>query len=307
MSKNKLSVVLAVYNEEKNIQRCLRSVKPVADEIIVVDGSSTDKTREIAKKIGARVIKTTNKKMFHINKQTAINHAQYNWVLLMDADEKISQKLADEIKSLIINGQLSVNGYWIPRKNIIFKKWIKHTGWWPDYQLRLFKKDTLHFPCQSVHEHPKLKGKSARLKNPLIHYHYSSVSQYLKRLDRYTDNDRDVFIKQNQELKWQDFLIKPADEFIKRFVAWEGYKDGLHGLVLSLLQSFFQFVVCVKVWEEKGFQKKGINNFLFQTKKILKKKMQEYQWWMLENCIKYNESVFYKFLCRLKRFFNIVK
>lgn len=145
----KISVCLATFNEEKNLKACLESVK-WADEIVIVDGTSTDKTVAIAKKYGAKVIIRENPLMFHINKQKAFEAATGDWILYLDADERVSPELKKEILSVV--NQKDFNGFWMPRKNIIFGKWIRHTGWWPDQQLRLFRRGKGKLACQSVHE-----------------------------------------------------------------------------------------------------------------------------------------------------------
>jgi (heptosyl)LPS beta-1,4-glucosyltransferase len=281
----KLSVCLATYNEAQNIARCLRSVKDWVDEIIVVDGSSNDSTREIAKKHGARVYKTTNKEMFHINKQMAVNKAKNDWVLLLDADEEVEDELKKEIqntiKSIHRHPNTTINGYYIPRKNIIFGKWIKHTGWYPDYQLRLFRKDCFLLPCKSIHEDPELKGESAKLKHHFIHYNYTTVDQFIRKMLMYVRNDANIYIRENQALNWQDLVIYPADEFIKRFIVWHGYKDGLHGLVLSLLQSFSRFLSLVFVWEKNGFKQQGVD--LKKVFSLLTGKLKELEWWLIKS------------------------
>lgn len=282
MLKNKISVCLATYNEERNIGRCLNSVFGWAGEIIVVDGSSQDKTREIAKKMGARVILTTNKPMFHLNKQMGFNQAHNEWILYMDADEELSLQLKNEITEKFSQNQEKINGYWIPRKNYIFGKWIQHTGWWPDYQLRLFKKGKAKLACRSVHEHPALEGKANYLNNPLIHHHYENINEYLERLILYTENDKNIWIRDGKKISWKETLEEPLQEFIKRFVSMQGYLDGLHGLALSILQAFYQFIVCIKVWESHKFPEEKIVQLDKKAIKVIKQKVREYQWWQTE-------------------------
>jgi glycosyltransferase involved in cell wall biosynthesis len=297
----KISICLATYNEEKNLDRCLFSVKDFAWEIVIVDGSSQDKTRQLAKKYGARVFKVKNKPMFHKNKQLALDKAKGDWLLLLDADERLTKGLKKEIKSILSDDLSNVNGFWLARKNIIFKKWIKHTGWWPDYQLRLYKKGKVKFPCKSVHEQPEVKGETKKLSQPLVHYHYQTISQYLKRLDKYTDNDKRIFLKKRKKFSWNMALTMPADEFIKRFIVWQGYKDGLHGLILSLLQSFYQFIVFTKIWEEKGFEKKEIVSLDKKTVKILRKKFKELNWWRIQLILDKEKNILKKLFFKLKR------
>jgi len=139
--KKTLSVVLATYNEEKNLASCLDSVKDIADEIIIVDGTSNDKTVEIAKKYGSKIKITTNKSNFHINKQMAIDMAAKDWILQLDGDEHVSSELKNEIKEILEEKpSADVNGYWMPRKNLFLGKFLMKGGQYPDYTLRFYKK-----------------------------------------------------------------------------------------------------------------------------------------------------------------------
>lgn len=296
---SKISVCLATFNEEKNIKDCLESVK-WADEIVIVDGRSTDKTVEIAKKYTSKIIVRENPLMFHINKQKAFEAATGDWILYLDADERVTPALKKEIISNIQHQASSVNGFWIPRKNIIFGKWMKHTGWWPDHQLRLFRRGKAHLPCKSVHEQPKLSGKAGYLKNPLIHYNYQTVSQYVERLNKlYTENDKNVFLAEDRKIKWQDAIRFPVNEFFKRFFKEKGYQDGLHGLVLSILQSFSALVTFAKIWEEKGFKEEKLpfSDFVVEMKKLGK----ETTYWLTTTQIKMAKNSIRRFYLKLKR------
>ncbi len=303
--KTKISVAIAVHNEEKNLPRVLASVKDWADEVVVADGNSSDSSVEVAKKLGAKVIKAKHEPMFHKNKQKAIDACKNEWVLLLDADEEVSKELRQEVgevlnhQSSIINHQAS--GYWAPRKNIIFGKWMEHTGWWPDYQLRLFKKDAIKFPCKSVHEDPVLSGESAKLENPLLHYHYQSISQFVERMNRYTDSDARLLHEKGEKIKWSDAIVWSADEFIKRYLVWEGYKDGLHGLVLSLLQALSRVLVFAKIWEKNKFKEENSDIMDKQVLNLTKNKIKEYKWWQKEKKINNSKSTMGKYFHKVTR------
>jgi len=297
----KLSVILATYNEEKNIGKCLESVRRLADEIVVVDGSSTDKTVAIAKKYTSRIFIRKNLPMFHRNKQLAIEKARGDWILYLDADERVSLPLQREVAS-VIRAKVKTNGFWVPRKNIIFGKWIKHTGWWPDYQLRLFKKGKAFLPCRSLHEQPKLEGRAGYLKNALIHYNYQTVSQFVSKLNNlYTENDKNVFLKKGKRLYWYDAIRFPTDEFLKRFFGQEGYKDGLHGLVLSLLQAFSALVTFAKIWENYKFREVQKTDFLGKVEKESKAAGRKLMYWFLTSKMEGARNPFKKIYFRLKR------
>ena len=177
---SKISVVISAFNEEKNIERCLKSLS-FSDEIVFVDNQSTDKTLEIAKKYTKNIFsQKNNSSEIDLQKNYGFEKATSDWILSVDADEEVSKELAKEIKETI-NKKNSINGYWIPRKNIIFGKFIQNTGWYPDPQLRLFKKGYGKFAKAHVHEPIKLTGESAYLSEHLIHHHYESISEFLKK------------------------------------------------------------------------------------------------------------------------------
>ena len=296
----KLSIILAAYNEEKNIKRCLESVK-WADEIIIVDGQSTDKTVAIAKKYTAKIFSRENPLMFHKNKQLAIEKATGDWILYLDADEEVSQALKKEVLEAITSQE--INGFWLPRKNIIFGKWIRYSGWWPDEQLRLFRNGKAFLPCQSVHEQPELKGEAGHLKTPLIHYNYRTVSQFIDKLNHlYTENDKNIFLAEKKKFHWLDAFRFPTAEFLKRFFKEKGYKDGLHGLVLSLLQAFSALVLFAKVWEEKDFQEQeGSQEFLTKIQKEFRKSVKDTRYWFLTAKINQTKNFLKKLVLRFVR------
>lgn len=253
---NKISVVISAYNEEGKIRGCLESVK-FADEVIVVDNSSTDATAKIATTLGAKIFVRENNLMLNVNKNFGFSKASNEWILNLDADERVSAELMQEIMD-VVGRDSKFSAYSMPRKNIIFGKWIRHTGWYPDAQIRLFKKTNGKFPAKHVHEKLKVEGLTGELTNPLIHESYSSVREFLlKFFVIYAPNEADMLIEDHYTFKASDFIARPFSEFVKRFYHEKGYKDGLHGLVLSLLMSFYHFVVFCLVWEKKGFVNKS--------------------------------------------------
>lgn len=249
----KLSVVLATYNEEKNLKACLDSVKNLADEIIIIDGNSTDKTRIIAKQLGAKVFKTTNKPIFHINKQMAVDKAKYSWILQLDADEHVSQKLKTEIKKTISNPKAK-NGYYLPRKNWFLTRFLTKGGQYPDYVIRLFKKDKGHFPCKSVHEQIAINGSIGHLKNDLLHHSDPDFTRYMTRFNRYTDLDANLLHDKHQKpnllMAINYLLIKPTIWFISTYFRHKGFVDGLPGFIFSLMSSLRFPVIYFKLWEK---------------------------------------------------------
>lgn len=247
--------MINTLNEEKNISKALESVK-WADEIIVCDMYSSDKTAEIAKKMGAKVI--FHKKLDFVEpaRNFAISKAACDWVLVLDPDEQITESLKERLVQ--IAGKMKEIDYVrVPRKNIIFNKWIKNAGWWPDYNIRFFKKGKVQW-TDKIHRPPETQGLGLDLdadeKWAIIHHHYQTISQFIERMNRYTSVEAESMIKGGYQFDWKDLFRKPMEEFLSRFFARHGYKDGLHGLALSLLQALSNLVVYLKTWERSGFK-----------------------------------------------------
>lgn len=250
----KLSVVISAFNEEKKIKDCLVSVD-FADEIILVDNSSTDKTAAIAKSLGAKIYTRENNPMLNTNKNFGFTKAENEWILSLDADERVTGELKKEIIDVLGKDTNDVSAFSMPRKNIIFGKWIEHTGWYPDFQIRLFRRSKAKFPALHVHEQIKVEGEVHKLRSPIYHESYKTITEFLtKFFTIYAPNEAEVLLKdKNYNFSTADFLKKPFSEFINRFYYHKGYKDGVHGLTLSLLMAFYHLTVVAFVWEKKGF------------------------------------------------------
>lgn len=296
--KKKISVVISAYNEEENIKECLQSVL-WADEIILVNNSSTDKTAEVAEKMGAMLFKRPNLQMLNTNKNYGFTKASCKWILNLDADERVSPELKEEILKAISRDS-TADAYLLPRKNIIFGKWIKHSLWWPDYQLRLFKKGKARFEEKHIHEKIETNGKIAKLKNPLLHYNYKSISQYIYKMDSiYTDNESSILAK--GKLDWQEAFNRPLNDFLKTYLSLKGYQDGLHGIVLSILQSFYSFIVFAKAWEKQGFQHMDMQKTFPEINRVLAKFSKDYKYWFYQQKIDQSKNFFTRFFWKLVR------
>lgn len=247
----KISVVLAVFNEEKNLKNCLESVKDLAWEIVVVDGGSKDKTLDIAYEFGANIIRTNNPLVFHINKNKAIDKATGDWVLQLDADEVVSDELAQEIKK-VVNSKADINGYWIPRKNFFLNRFLTKGGQYPDYTLRLYRKGKGRLPGQDVHEQAIVEGKVGHLKNDLLHMRDKNFSIYLNRFKRYTDLLASQLKDKGESINLISFVdyifIKPAFWFIKAYIRHKGYVDGFAGFVFAFFSALRFPVSFYKLW-----------------------------------------------------------
>lgn len=235
----KISVVLAVYNEEENIGDCLKSVKNLADEIAIVDGGSTDRTLDIVKEFHAKVLVTDNPPIFHINKQKAIDVATKDWILQLDADERVTPELEREIKREIKNSE--INGFWIPRKNYFLGRFLMKGGQYPDYTLRLYKKGKGRLPQKDVHEQAVVEGKTSYLENPLIHIADLTFSRYLLRFNRYTDLISDELSRKkagfNFFILFQYMIGFPLWWFLLTYIRHKGFMDGWQGFLFSFFSS----------------------------------------------------------------------
>lgn len=246
----RISVVLAVFNEENYLEECLKAVRGLAWEIVIVDGGSTDNTIEIAKKYKARIIKTNNPKNFHINKNIAIDSAKGDWVLQLDADEIVSKDLAVEILDKV--NDITVSGFWIPRKNYFLGRFLTKGGQYPDYTLRLYRKGKGRLPAEDVHEQAVVTGEKQYLKHDLLHARDKSFSIYMYRFNRYTSlismQIRETGIKISTILFLNYMIFKPLFWFFKVYFRHRGYKDGFPGFIFAFFSALRFPVSFLKVW-----------------------------------------------------------
>lgn len=282
--KDTLSVVLATHNEEQNLPSFLKAVKDIADEIVVVDGQSTDATVSIAKEYGAKVFVVPNQKNFHINKQLGIKKATSEWILLMDADEIITVPLGKEIRSVVegkhaeldltkhrsfakhmqniaqrdgitYSQDAPVAGYFIARKNYFLGRYLMHSAVYPDGVIRLFRNGAGYLPAKSVHEQPVITGGVSWLVEPMIHMSDPTFSRYMWRANRYTDITADEYIKQNvgtspQQIVYYMF-VKPLMTFLLLFFRHKGFMDGFSGFVWALMSGLHYPMAYMKYIEKK--------------------------------------------------------
>jgi len=286
----KLSVTLATFNEAENIGRCLTSVAEIADEIVIVDGESTDETVKIAKEYKAKVISEPNKPNFHINKQMANDAADGEWILQLDADEEITPALATEIRKVVVmsdeeredyhvavmqeypifgrqqhqlmmrDGAVGSNdgpvvGYFISRKNYFMGTYLVHGGVYPDGVIRLFKADKGHLPAKDVHEQYHIDGKISWLVEPMLHHDSPTFERYLARNSRYSSMFARQMEEQGQTISLGQglyFMVgKPVMIFFSLYIRHAGFKDGLPGLVWAYFSAQTWMTAYIKYWEMK--------------------------------------------------------
>lgn len=297
----KLSAVVSAYNEEEKIVVCLRSLS-FCDEIILIDNESTDQTVEKAKPYATHIYSRKNNRMLNVNKNFGFSHAHGEWILNLDADEYVLPSLAEQIKGIISQDNSDINGYLIPRKNIIFGKWIQHTGWFPDFQLRLFKNGKGRFEEQHIHELIRVDGQTDQLTEPLHHENYQSIIQFLrKHMMIYAPEEAKSLVASGYTLVWTDALVMPVKEFISRFFARQGYKDGLHGLMLSLLMSMYHLMIFAYVWEETKFVEAPTEDILSEVEQVSQKIGKDIRYWFVTEKLRYTTSKTKKLLLKLQQ------
>ncbi|HWS49354.1 MAG TPA: glycosyltransferase family 2 protein [Candidatus Methanoperedens sp.] len=250
--KTNISVAIATYNEEANIKRCLDAVSDWVDEIIIVDGSSSDATVKIAQKFkNVKVISTSNPTMFHINKQKAIDACTNDWILQLDADEVVSEKLKEEIIRTIKDTKYK--GFWIKRQNFFLSRFLKKGGVYPDPTIRLYRRGFAKLPCKNVHEQAEVKGDVATLQEDLLHYADPTFSRYLLRNDRYTSLLAQELLENKVKLCPKNFiiyfLIKPIHWFLLTYLRHRAYLDGFPGFVFSWYSSLRFPLAYIKLYE----------------------------------------------------------
>lgn len=241
-----ISAVVITYNETNNIADCLESIN-WTDEIIVIDSGSSDNTAEIAKKYTDKVI-IQEWKGYSNQKNYGINLAKNDWILSIDADERVPSDLKNEILKVIESKDF--NGYFLPRHSYFLGKWINHCGWYPDYQLRLFKKTKGKFNERVVHEGVGVSGKIGYLTHDLIHFPYGNLTHYFEKLNEYTDlSSKELREKRNKKFNVFQLLFHPPFVFLKSYFWKLGFLDGLAGLGVSILNAMNTFVKYAKLWE----------------------------------------------------------
>jgi glycosyltransferase involved in cell wall biosynthesis len=267
-----LSIVINTKNAAATLERCLYSVKPIAAEIIVMDMNSSDATLEIAEKFAAKIYHHDDAGYADPARNAALAKATKDWILVIDADEELPEALQQKIPQLL--DEESINGYSLPRQNLIFGQ-VASAGWWPDYQLRLFRRGQAHWPAE-VHSLAQVTGKTvylpAKPENAFVHYNYASIDEYIDRGQRYASYIAEQFREENVPDPLETFF----GELLTRYYAWEGFHAGRHGEYLSVLQSCTKVIEAAKVWERKGFPERKKNPKLST---ILARVAGDARWW----------------------------
>ena len=242
-----LSVVVLTKNEEKNIKDCLESVYGWAEEIIIVDDESSDKTIEIARQYAVKII---NRKMDIEGRQRNFAYAQAKnqWVLSLDADERATEELKQEINSAL-GPETKYNGFTIPRCNYIGDYWVRYGGWYPSPQLKLFRKDKFRYEEAAVHPRAFMDDPCGHLKSDIIHYSYKNIEDFLNKLNNQTTREAQKWFIQNKPMRLGRFIWRTYDRFMRTYFTRKAFMDGYIGFVVAYFAGLYQFLSYLKYRE----------------------------------------------------------
>ncbi|MGB2867158.1 MAG: glycosyltransferase family 2 protein [Bacteroidota bacterium] len=242
-----LSAVVITKNEERNIRECLSTLDWV-DEIIVVDGGSTDRTVSLAKKSTKKVY-VRPWKGYGSAKNYAQSKAKGEWILWLDADERVTSDLREEIEGTLKSSTAEVSGFDMPRKAFFLGKWIKHCGWYPGRVTRLFRRSSGKFTEDRVHERLLIQGKTLSLREDLLHYTDPNLFHYFDKFNRYTSFAAEDLQNQGRRFSYATLLLNPFWVFVKMYILKRGFLDGIQGFILCVLSSCYVFTKYAKLWE----------------------------------------------------------
>ena len=244
--KNKISITIRTFNEEKNIRECLESVN-WADEIVVVDSNSTDSTVAIARGYTGNII--TQKWLGHIEQsQFATDQTTNTWVLHMDADERVTPELRDEIMALDLD-RSPCDAYEMPRRHFFMQQWIDHSAWYPDYKIRLFRKDRCRWGGYAPHDEVKVKGLKKKLRNEIQHYIYLDIAHFAATKNKYSSLTAADHFKHGRRARIIDFTLRPLYAFLYRYFVRLGIADGIPGFTISVMEAHAVFMKYIKLYE----------------------------------------------------------
>jgi glycosyltransferase involved in cell wall biosynthesis len=258
---DQITVVIQVYNEAKQILDCIKSAKLLTDKVVVMDMHSTDKTVDLTKKGGAEVVVIPYQSYVEPVRELAFTKSKTDWIFILDADERITPELVQEIRINLSKIQkpksmiTSITHYQLPRQNFFAgKKWFKHGGWWPDYQIRLIKKSALIRWPKEIHSTAQINGKKGTLKNPLQHFFHSSLSTMVEKTLRFEAIESELLFQAGRQVNWFTPLRKFCGELIRRLIIKAGFLDGVYGIIESFYQAYSKTLTWLFLYE-KNYKK----------------------------------------------------
>lgn len=248
--KDNITVLIYVYNDEQNIERAIESAKILSSTVLLVDIGSTDDTSKIARRCGSQVITLKHSPYVELVRMEGIKKAKTDWIFILDSDEVITQNLADEILQEVGDG-LQATSYRIPRKNIFGQsKWLRHGGWWPDYQTRLIKRSALKEWPSVIHSTPKIEGSRTDLKEPLIHYSHGNFSQMVQKTIKFEGAESGLLHQGGKKASTLIFFRKFLGELYRRLIKQKGFLDGKEGFAESIYQAYSKTVTYLMLYEK---------------------------------------------------------
>ena len=246
MSGPRLSAVVITLNEEERLRACLESVA-WADEIVIVDAESQDKTAQIAREFTERVV-VRPWPGFALQKNFALDLARGDWILSLDADEEVSAELREEVARTIAD-PTAADGYAMPRRNVFWGQWVRHGGMYPDWQVRLFRRGQARFLDRDVHESVRVEGRVGRLRGALLHRSYRDVADFLARADRYSTLAAEEWVRSGRPGRARDVVLQPLGRFLGMYLLRLGCLDGWRGLLLATLYAYYVGMRAAKILE----------------------------------------------------------
>lgn len=242
-----LSVIVITKNEEHNIIDCLESVK-WATEIVIVDGGSADKTVALARRYSQKVY-VKPWEGYAAAKNFALEQSTGDWILWLDADERVTEALSQEIQDILKKGLIDVVGFEVSRRAFFLGKWIRHSGWYPGYVLRLFRRGSGRWSDKKVHEHLQIAGKTERLNSDLLHFTDPNLWHYFDKFNRYTTLAAEELTAKGEHFRLGQLILRPSWLFVRMYFFRLGFLDGIQGFILCVLSSCYVFTKYAKLWE----------------------------------------------------------
>jgi glycosyltransferase involved in cell wall biosynthesis len=247
-----VTLCIGVRNAGDLLRGCVESCANWVSEVVVVDMESEDDTVAIARELGARVIEVPNAGFVEPGRQVGIDAAREQWVLVLDADERAGPQMCELVRSYV--GRHELAGVYLPRQNYLFGRWIRHSGYWPDHQMRLLRPRATEWP-PLVHTKPRVTGRTEKAPsspaNAIIHDNYSTIREWVDRNNIYTDHEVDRFIAIGRRASLLRLLLAPPARFLNTYIRHRGFGDGLHGLAIAILMGCYGAIVELKLWERQ--------------------------------------------------------
>jgi glycosyltransferase involved in cell wall biosynthesis len=254
--RGSIIIVFQVKNEEAQIKEAIISARLLSKNIVVMDMHSSDKTREISRKNGAKVLAIPDSAYVEPVRNLAFELTDSDWVLILDADERLTKELAHEIKTVLQNQKDQFTHFSLPRLNIFAGKIkFKHGGWWPDYQIRLIKRSAFVNWPKNIHSTVQVSGKQGKLNNPFLHYFHGDLSLMVEKTEKFEDIEADLLLKANRNVKINTFFRKYFGELYRRLLKHRGWADGSYGTIESLYQAYSKTITWLFLYEKKFIKK----------------------------------------------------